>query len=507
MKKIVLWSLCTIFCLATQAQQNYEKAYKKARAFTNTNQDSALVWAEKCLILAKTKPQKYKAYYLRGFNAKKLCMYGTARYDYARAREFAPDSVSYFRINNNLANTYLAIGKYELAVKLNQKSIEFSQKVREWINLSYAYEVKSNILRRGRDRKAITTLQKVIKLRKQHAPKQLGYVYERMAKTLATFTKYDSAIAYQRLAVKHHPITSSENVASLHTQLAKYLIMGNQANKAYRHLEKARNLKKPPMMQLFWCHTFGLYLAQIGQLTKAKQTFVHCNDLLQNLLDNASDWVTQRTISQYAQEMYSDVLTLKHLKVTERQLYETRLRAVKASYERANTEIRLKDTLYQQNIAYKTNHQAITIQTKPVTDNRKFWYWLIGIIAVLGLGMGWYWQSQTWHLSSKANQSAINDEMLRVDLKQLQKAQALLAEDKLIKLIEEKTKMNLPTDTKTMVRLYYQGLSMKKIAHQMNTTFDKVRYRFRDISSKAGFKSLKEFIETYKVDQNRNIIK
>ena len=473
--------------ISLNLRADFEKAYKKARAFTNTHQDSAMVWAEKCLDLAKTNAQKYKAYYLRGFNAKKLCMYGTARHDYTQAREYSPDSVSYFRINNNLANTYLAIGNHNLANKLNQQSITFNQKAKEWINLSYAYEVKSNILRKSRNKYAITILQKVIKLRKQYAPKQIGYAYERMANVLATFERYDSAIVYQRLALKHHPIKSPENQVSLHTQLARYLIMGDQPHEAHRYLEQVRNLKKPSMIQVFWENTYGLYWISQGNLTKAQQVFAQCDLLLHNLFHGSSDLVSQRTISGYIKDMYQEILTIKQPSSEVYQIYETRLESAKAYYDQASDKIRLKDSLYQQKLAYQASKGA----------PRFPWEWFAAALLGLGLGIGWYWKRKAQAMKADlANAQSTPP--------QLQKAQALLAEDAFIRFIEENIRESLPAEIESMVRYYYQGVSMKKIAQQMNTSFDKVRYRFRNLAQKLKSKSLKAFLEAYQARQNRD---
>lgn len=261
-------------------------------------------------------------------------------YDYKKARSLAPDSVAYFRLNNNLANTYLYTGEYAKAIKLNQQSIYFNVTAKKWVNLSYAYNVKSNILRKVKDKQTLVFIHKALQLRKKYAPTQVGYIYEDIAKAFATFQKYDSAVAYQHLALKHHPIKSSNKQASLHTQLAQYLIMANQAPQALAYLQKARVLKKNGMRQLFWCHTFGLYLSRMRHTFKARQTFMHCDSLLQNLLDKALDWVTQRTISEYAQDMYSDLLALRQIKASDRKLYQACLELVQATYAHANSEIK-----------------------------------------------------------------------------------------------------------------------------------------------------------------------
>lgn len=387
MKYLIILLALSMYELAN-AQQGFDRTYKKARAFTITNQDSALVWATKCIGLAQTKSEKYRAHYLHGFNAFKLCMFGTALYDYEQARKFSPDSLSWSKSTNSLADTYLNAGRYSKAVQLNQQSIDFNLKTKKWVKLSYAYNVKSNILRKIKDKEALVFIRKALQLRKKHAPQQVGYVYEEAAKVFATFQKYDSAVVYQRLALKHYPNKSSNIMTSLHTQLAQYLIMAQQESKALTHLQKARFLKKNGMRQLFWHHTFGLYLLRIQQIPKARQIFAYSDSLLQNLLDKAPDWVTQRTISEYAQEMYRDLLALRQIKASDRKLYQARLELVKATYAHANSEIKYQDTLYQQRLTEKTSPVSVPDITKRVLP----WYWwLVTLMFTLALG-GLIWK-------------------------------------------------------------------------------------------------------------------
>ena len=345
MKKIILWALCCMVFNLTQAQQSYEKAYKKAQAFTHTNADSAMVWAEKCLKFAKTKGQRYGAHYLRGFNAYKIGMHGQAIYDYAQSRGFASDQTAYFRINNNLADAYLKAGKPIKATKLNRQSIEYNECNQQWENLSYSYEVKSNILRKQKDKMALELLRKALYLRKTYAPRQIGYVYERMAIAFAAFGISDSAVKYQRLAVKHYPIKSPNKIAILKTQLAKNLIQNKQSNKALAYLEKAQVLKKTSMAKFFWLHTYGLYFMQQNNGIRARQMFVRCEDLYKHMLAKASDVVTQRTINECGKELYQDFKQLKDLKAMEHELYEAKLHAIKTSLASDELNIKQRDKL------------------------------------------------------------------------------------------------------------------------------------------------------------------
>lgn len=79
-----------------------------------------------------------------------------------------------------------------------------------------------------------------------------------------------------------------------------------------------------------------------------------------------------------------------------------------------------------------------------------------------------------------------------------------MQEDNLIKAIEKKTGTALTMELKEMVRLYYQGLSIKKIAQKTGMTFDKARYRLRTLAKKMGASNFKEFIAQYKHNQQND---
>ena len=413
MKKIILWVLCCVICYPTkaqtnhankgEAQQNYEKAYKKAYAFTKTNPDSAMLWAEKCLNLAKNNNELYRGHYLRGFNAKKIGMYGQAAYDYTQARSFTTDSTIYFKVTNSLANTFLDAGKPAEAIKLNEQSIEYNKRNKEWENLSYSYEVKSNILRKQKDKMALELLRKALYLRKTYAPRQIGYTYETMAMAFAAFNMPDSAIRYQHLTLENYPIKSPNHLANLATQLAKYLIQNKQSNEALAYLEKAQVLKKTPMAKFFWLHTYGLYFIQQNNGIRARQMFVRCEDLYKHMLAKASDIVTRRTINECGKELYQDFKQLKDLKVMEQELYEARLYAIKTSLASDEGKIKNRDKLAEKDrqllelkkpdslakSAIKTN-ELRSKKTDGLQSKRKeaqhyppdYWLWYLGITAI-----------------------------------------------------------------------------------------------------------------------------
>ena len=629
MKKFILWALCCAVLAPTkaqinhtnkgEAQQSYEKAYKKAHSLTNVNPDSAMLWAEICLDLAKNNDQYYRGHYLRGFNAYKLCMYGQAMYDYTKARAFAPNSKAYFKVNNSLGDTYLKAGKYEEAIKLNQQSIAYNRRNKKWVSLSYAYNVKASILRQQKDKAALQLLRKVITLRKEHAPKDIGYAYLNMAKTFAAFNKYDSAIVYQRLTLKHHPIQSVSNITFQHTQLAKYLLLNNQAAEALEHLQKVAYLQKPPVLQLFWMHTMSLYYAKTNAQAKALKAFARCDDLLDDILDKAKDIVTWRTVNKHADEMYNNALALPYLPNTERKLYDNRLKFIKTSLEHLETKAKYKDDDYKEKVkqkeaekAQKLEQQISKSSDKPRAVSRKsgqktdsaqlkyelptqymhelpanrplhtptgyYWFMAFTLLAALGgIGMGGWWFWQKIRLPKPVKLHVPNSPLRPISLVPVSESRSLYVPNSplrpiplvpvselrslrvpnsplspiplvlvselrvlrvpnapllpilltqvtprmlqeeivndLIELLEKKIGATLDADTREMIRLYYQGISMKRISNAMNghrfkkhqkfITFNIVRGRFRIIAEEAGFDSFSTFMEKYREETQK----
>ena len=342
---VILLALWLITFDHARAQQNYKETYKKAHDFTSTNPDSAMIWAEKCLELATDSIQKYQAHYLRAFNANKLCLHGQAINDYRLAAKTTTDSMSKYDVINSLAKTYFRSGQYIKASRLNNDCIPYFINYKHWESLSYAYELKGEILLKQQHYGALELFRKAVKLREKHEPKRIGFAYAEMAKAFAQLNMYDSAIIYRRKAIANYPLKSPDETANQQTLLAKHLLSGGKPKQALRYLQKAQQLKKNPMTELFWNHTIGLYFMRINASTEARASFTRCEALYQGLLAKAPDIITKRTISEYAQDMYADFMKLKGLLAMERDLYGAKLKTVKANLARYNSDIRSKDSL------------------------------------------------------------------------------------------------------------------------------------------------------------------
>ena len=476
MKKLcILWGLLLGLCIPIIAQNNFKETYKKAHAFTTTNQDSALVWAKKCILLAKNSEQKYQAYYLLAFNAYRMHFYGVALKGYQLASIYAIDSTKKYKSINSLANTHFDAGNLFKANQLNQRSINYFTQFQEWRSLSYAYELKSMVLLKQKDYTALKILQKASKLRKKYAPKEIGYTYRNLATAFAAFNQYDSAMVYQRKAISHYPLKSPDKIAQQKILLAKYLLFANRAQQALLYLKEAQQVNKRPVTELLWCHTLGLYLSQERKNQQAVQTFAHCDSLLQTLLNDAPDLVTRKTISEQALDLYRDVLKLKNLQALDRVRYEGKLKVIQARLEGYHKELTLKDTIHTKGLSGLNSTQ------KGRSAHFPSYFWWVLLIGIFGLAGFWIWR--------KTHQTSPDPPSPEME--------ALVKERQLIQALEEKTGTSLEVDTREMVLLCYRGKSFTQIARDIGVTRDTVRGRFRSLAKKAQIESIKKFVQNF----------
>ena len=390
-QSVILMALWLAFfgAKSANAQTNFEETYKKASDFTNTNQDSALVWAKKSLWLAQSSQQKYDAAYVLAYNAYKLCLFGLALKGYQQALEVAANSTDKYRAINSLASTYLRKGDYTRAQKLNEQSIRYFEHIQNGYSLSYSYELEGAILQKQKDYCALAILRKALKLRKKHAPKEIGAAYQNIADAFAHFNIPDSAVVYQRKALDNYPLKSPDQIANQHILLAKYLMRAKQTAQALSHLRVARKLAKQPLTELFWSHTFSLYLVKTNDREKASRTLEYCDSLRKQVLNSTQDAITRKTISEQLKAMYEDAPELKELNVVS---YRRRLELVQVVLDGANRELKIT-----------SNHHGQDLDQPPFAMPAHvpgYFWWVVGLSMVItggGLWFGW----SMWRKSKK----------------------------------------------------------------------------------------------------------
>ena len=460
--------------IPTNAQNNFKETYKKAYAFTTTNQDSALVWAKKSVLLANNPQQKYSAYYMLAFNANRLNLNGLSLEGYKKAAHFAIDSSKKYKSLNSLASTYWQMGDYHKAQKINHICLIFFEKQRQYESLSYALELKGMILQKQKDSTTFKILHRALQIRKKFAKKDIGYTHHNLAMCFAAFNRYDSAAIYQRKAVNNYPLKSSDRQAKQQILLAKYLIFSNNHSEALTYLQNTKHVEKKPLTALLWCHTFQLYHIKLNN----QESFVKpCNDLLQQILLSAKDLASRKYINEQVIEMYRHILHMKTLKSTMHQKYLNLIDSVQNKIERYNQKLAHKDKLHLEELIKALNAKS----QKPFIP---WYYWLI-LLAMIGSLLS-FW---IWRKTHQTPPETPSPEM-----------EALVKERQLIQALEEKTGISLEVATREMVLLCYRGRSFTQIARDMGVTRDTVKGRFRSLAKKAQIESIKKFVQEFGQD-------
>ena len=473
---IILLTLCfTLLCHIAKAQTSFEETYKKAYAFTTTNTDSALFWAQKCTKIAQTQSQKYKAYYFLAYNASRKCLFGLANKGYTKAAYFAKDSSKKYKAVNSLADTYLSSGNLELALKYNQISISFFKRHKNWKSLSYSYQLKANMLYKQKNYEAIELLRKVIRLRLEYAPKEVGFAYHRLAETFHTFNILDSAIVYQQKALETYPIQTPEQRAFLRLQLAKYYIFNEQAALAKPHLQIAQSLKKRPLTQIQACHVQALYYSKTNQTQAALAEFARCDSLVESLIVAAPDVVTRQTIAEQAKQMYQDALKLKQLPKMVRIRYQNRLKINQVRLTSYRTELDLRDQIQQKELSAPR-------QLSPGPTNSYYWLALAGLLALVILVGGGLW----WYRTSR--KTPVQDPPPTL----------AISEQKLLDQLEAKLGQPLAKEWYYIVVVYYREGSITGTAKVLRISRNTLKARFKKISEATQLDSVKDFIDVYR---------
>lgn len=472
---VILLTLCfALLCHLAKAQTSFEETYKKAYGFTTTNADSALFWIQKCTKLAKNQEQLYKVYYLSGFNANRLCLFGSAMKNYTKALSFAIDSLSYYRANIALAKTLLSTGNLTKSFSLNQKSIHYNLQHKQWNQLSYAYDLKAWILRKQNDYSALSVSRQALKLKKRYTPNEIGYGYKNLAEIFEAFNLLDSAIVYQKKALATYPIQTPEQQAFLQIQLAKYYIFNDQATLAKPHLQVARSLKKRPLTEVQFSHVQGLYYSKTGQNKAALAEFARSDSLLEVLLTEAPDVVTRQTIDEQAKQLYQDALELKQLPPLVRLRYQNRLKLSDTRLTSYRTELSLRDRIQQQKLLISGNNVSKTTDVM---------IWIgVGLLIVASLLSNWLW----WRRVSR--RSAIKNAYLTLALN----------EQKLMGQLEVKLGQPLPQEWYYPVMIYYREGTITKVADILHVSRPTVRKWLTDLGKAVQIDSMKEFIDQHR---------
>lgn len=312
MKK--LWVLtCFAFWVVYSGQAqppSFAKLYKKAYNFKSVSPDSVFFWAQKSLNYAQTPAQKYQAYYLIGYIAYQAFEYKKALHAYQKTLQYASDSVTKFNAINTLTYIHFRLGNYSQALEKNQQCRQFFQEKKQWISLSYAYDLWGRILTQQQDSSGLTVLNRALKLKQRYAPKQVGSSYINLTEAFAQLHKYDSAVAYQRKAIKYLVFKPRDKVSILKIYLAKYLIFTNKLLEAQKLLDEVKFISINQGAELTLCHVRNLLLLAKGETNASYSKY--CDSLFRLAVHHPIDSINKIIAKERAVTMYKDALQVKN---------------------------------------------------------------------------------------------------------------------------------------------------------------------------------------------------
>lgn len=432
------------------AGQNFKKAYKKAYSYAQTNSDSCLKYTQVAKTLANNNRQQYKAFRMAGYTAINAKLNDLALDNYRKAMSFAQTQEGRSKCFISIGWCLFNIGEKEEAEKIANECIRDNIP-----DLSYAYDLKANILLDQYDDECITLFKKSLTLKKED---EKGIVYHQIAKAFYRFGKIDKAIHHQRLAVDKFPLKDSYYKAKNRATLAKYLINKGSLDEAANHLEKAdlvgsRDNEAKAIVSQAWT----LYHLANGKKAKAVESYTKFDMLISNKIKEAKNANDKKAYCKTAIELYKELLNAKPNDQVKSKS-KAKLDVFRALLEGIDSgiELKRKEEMFRRIYENELEKQ----KNKKGGSNLVWWFFFAAITVVAGL--------------------LIRLPSTKKEVQEFQHKNAIIAR------IEHVTKTIINDENKMIIEQLASGESYKNIAITMDLKEQTIRRRMIRLAQKAN---------------------
>jgi len=285
--------------------QSFKSIYKKAYHFSTTNKDSAIYNAKKLVKMAKSNNEKYMAFHMLGNTATYKGLNNLAMTGYRQAMKYSNIQEKY-KVYNSLGRRMYYSGDNEKALKIAEECIIFFKENNADISLSYAYDLKANILLDKGDISSFWYFKKSAKLKND---KEVGFTYAQLANALYRFNMIDSAIHYQQLAMQNYPLKDPDSRAENYAKLAKYMATSDGHENALTWLKKANDQEnKSSKVRSILSSAYLLYYLKTNDKEELVRESAKLNMLLEIMISSATNNVDKRSYIKVARDLCRDVI-------------------------------------------------------------------------------------------------------------------------------------------------------------------------------------------------------
>ncbi|WP_299461071.1 hypothetical protein [uncultured Microscilla sp.] len=482
--KQLLCLACTMLLLtnpgAYSQSNQYHNLYQRAYDLAITQPDSSLYHSQQALKLAHSSKEKYNTYTLLAYAAGKLCSYTLAINSLRQAQKHAPDSNAYIKVNIRIATHYFNSGNYIQTKKVTQQNIDFLQRHKQFIDLSYAYDILSGILLEEKKESALPVLRQALGLRQKYAPERVGGIYESLAQAFFRFRVYDSAAYYQHQIITRLPTNAPTDEQAYHyATLAKYLSFDRRPDKALPWLQRAEEIccrQAEPALFVAQARALWQWASQNAQVAQAD--FKRLDSLMSAAMQAKTHLIDKRALNKKHIRLYRDILQAAALPTALHDKYAAKLEAAQAWY--AN---------YSQHLATQDQRRAQALAAQLAQARAQRWY---GTRLPLYLGLGAVLLLLAWFIRGW-------QQRLLPEQRQLQNEKAL------IKTLRQKLGRQLSTNETQLATLMYRGKSFAELAALLGTNRDKVKYHAKKLAEEAHIDSLFQFVTDFKAQHQKKV--
>lgn len=428
----------------------FKKLHEKAYSFYALDHDSTLFYGRKMKLIARTKAQKFQAFYMIGYASEHLNLRDLSLISYKKALRNSESRTNNVKCKISIASQLLSIGKSEEAKVLAKECLAHKTKY-----ISYAHDLNATILLgEGKAKQSINHFRKSISLKNNN---EKGFVYNHIANTFFKLKQIDSAIHYQKIAISKFPLKSANDRAKMATTLAKYLIVNKQIKSGLEWLKKAESIEGISTQSKALIQSIKIVHEQ------SEASLVRLETLTEVLVNESQNENDKLAEIKSAIDRYNDILSvhpanfIKTRCKTHIKDFKIYLEGVESGIQKGSIEGGLITEIFPKK----------TVKISPKKQSK--WPPIIFIITLT--------LATLYFTISRLRKSKDKPDSRRVLIKNASTE---------INRIESLTSVKLSEENKYIIALLKSGKTFKEVSEITNIKEGTIRQRMRRIAEKGG---------------------
>lgn len=491
---LAFWLALSHAWAQARKQNVYGSLYAKAYHVGNAQPDSAIYYAQLALKATQDPTKQANAHNLIAFYAQRRGYYGFSLSNYQRAYDLYINVSQKAATLYNIAFCYKNADNHTAAIPVARKAIDNFRHLNDTKSLSRALQLLANCYHAQTNFFAADTcFKRLVKITQSKT--RLASIYTDLASFKESQQKYDSAVYYQRLALRQAKAKpSTESIRRV--KLAWYYLQSKNLEAAEQSLQQAQ--ATPHRSPKAWAYYWGLrglvHYIKIEEKA-ATQAYQKFDSLLQVLGGSQAPPIQQQFAHKTAYDMYSSGYALigriwpkdeeKAYFARVRQWYALQKQAAHKLMQSSQGQVVLQDSLVIERAKPKIK----------VVKKLSPWWWAL-MLGTLAVGAIWVYKARR-----QVVQARIQEAKVQVDFMEAVEASPVKgfgevskAEVSMLAEAEHRLKRKLRLEEVQLLMMVARSYKFSEIAVNLGIKESTARMRMQRLKERCSINHVDELL-------------